>query len=190
MKDLVHEPSEKRLLDFSKNMSYWLRHSPESIGITLDKEGYVSTTDFINSINNKGNWVVSIDILKHIVESDEKQRYSFKDNFSMIRANQGHSTSQVNLEFKKFIPNSCLFHGTVIENFDKIFESGSIKPMSRQYVHLSKDMETAQLVGGRREGIVEVLTVDAVGMQRDGYDFFESENGVILTKEVPTKYIS
>ena len=61
--------------------------------------------------------------------------------------------------------------------------------MDRQYVHLSADVETAIKVGSRR-GKPVVLRVDCAAMKRDGYEFFISDNGVWLMKEVPAKYLS
>ena len=59
--------------------------------------------------------------------------------------------------------------------------------MSRQYVHLSKDTETATKVG-TRHGNLYIINIDAKKMYEDGYKFYLSDNGVYLTKTVPTKY--
>ena len=67
--------------------------------------------------------------------------------------------------------------------------SGGLKPMSRQYVHLSKDIETATKVG-TRHGDVVILQINTKAMLDDGYALYESDNGVVLTTEVPMKYIS
>ena len=61
--------------------------------------------------------------------------------------------------------------------------------MSRLYVHLSKDYDTALKVG-KRHGEPVVIKVDAAGMCRDGADFYLSENGVWLTKYVDPGYLS
>ena len=60
--------------------------------------------------------------------------------------------------------------------------------MSRQYVHLSKDIETATKVGSRH-GNLYILEIDCKKMIEDGYKFYLSENQVYLTKSVPRKYI-
>ena len=60
--------------------------------------------------------------------------------------------------------------------------------MSRLYVHLSKDYKTAFAVG-KRHGSPFIFEVDAKQMVKDGFKFYESENGVILTEVVPTKYL-
>ena len=68
-------------------------------------------------------------------------------------------------------------------------EREGLKPMSRLYVHLSKDTETARNVGARH-GKPVIFLVMAGQMHRDGYPFFLSANGVWLTKEVPVQYLS
>ena len=46
-----------------------------------------------------------------IVRTDEKQRYSFNEDHSLIRANQGHSIP-VDVELEEKIPPDILWHGT------------------------------------------------------------------------------
>jgi putative RNA 2'-phosphotransferase len=56
-------------------------------------------------------------------------------------------------------------------------------------VHLSADVATARLVGGRR-GRPVVLRVDAGGMHADGAVFSRSANGVWLVAAVPLRYLT
>ena len=60
--------------------------------------------------------------------------------------------------------------------------------MSRLYVHLSKDIETANNVG-KRHGNPMILKVHSSQMFRDGIKFYLSENGVWLTEKVAVKYL-
>lgn len=55
--------------------------------------------------------------------------------------------------------------------------------------HLSADYETATTVGSRH-GTPIVYRVDTKTMSADGYLFYQSVNGVWLTKEVPVRYLS
>ena len=175
--------------NFSKYLSYLLRHNPSDIGLYMDSQGWVSVYELLNRLDKHNKYKVSLDELKEIVETDNKQRYSFKDDFKFIRANQGHSLESVDINFKSFKPSGLLYHGTSEKSLDSILSSGGLKPMSRLYVHLSKDVETAERVGSRH-GKGVVLAIDAKAMWDDGYDFFESDNGVVLIKEVPMKYIT
>ena len=58
-----------------------------------------------------------------------------------------------------------------------------------QIVHLSKDYETAKIVGSRHEKSV-VYQMNAGKIGADGYLFYLSVNVVWLTKEVPVRYLS
>lgn len=78
-------------------------------------------------------------------------------------------------------------HGWAVRFLAHIKTEG-LKPMSRLYVHLSKDADTALKVG-KRHGEPVILKVHSADMYRDGYKFYLSENGVWLTKKVDTKYL-
>lgn len=181
------ETEERRLERLSKFISMILRHKPEAIGITLDEHGWADVNELIKGINDTGEEVeFSKDTLETIVKTDKKQRYSFSQDRTLIRANQGHSIP-VDVELEKKEPPKVLYHGTGIKSVKAIQEQGLL-PMERLYVHLSTDVETATNVG-KRHGTPVIFQVNAEQMQKDGYDFFQSVNGVWLTKEVPTKYL-
>jgi putative RNA 2'-phosphotransferase len=169
----------------SKYIAMILRHKPEEIGITLDEHGWANTNELIAGVKKKYP-EFGLTHLMFIVESDEKHRYSFGDDMQLIRANQGHSIP-VDLELEAVKPPEYLWHGSGQKYFELICEQGLI-PKSRQYVHLSTDINTAEDVG-KRHGEPVIFSVDAGQMYRDGYEFFLSENSVWLTKEVPVKYL-
>lgn len=166
-------------------MSLILRHKPEVIEITLDEHGWASVNDLICGIE-KNNPGFNMDILEQIVRTDSKQRYSFNDDKSLIRANQGHSVN-VDVELKEKEPPEYLYHGTG-EKYVKSINQDGLIPKSRLYVHLSKDIKTAENVG-KRHGKEVVYRINSGQMYRDGYKFYLSENGVWLIKEVPVKYL-
>ena len=84
------------LQSISRYISLILRHKPEVIGITIDEHGWANVEELIQGIarNNPG---FNKEILEEIVRTDNKQRYSFNDDKTLIRANQGHSI-QVDVE--------------------------------------------------------------------------------------------
>ena len=127
-----------------------------------------------------------METLEEIVRTDNKGRYSFNDSKTLIRANQGHSIP-VDVELKEIVPPNILFHGTATRFLDSIKQQG-IKSMSRLYVHLSEDLETAIKVGDRHGDCV-VLIIDTKKMSNDGIKFYLSENGVWLTKYIDWKYV-
>lgn len=61
--------------------------------------------------------------------------------------------------FKPMQPPRLLFHGTSAAAAEAILESGHLKPMSRQYVHLSSDKATALIVGKRKTQNTEQPTI-------------------------------
>lgn len=161
-----------------------LRHKPEEIGITLDEYGWANVEELVKRVSKK--YKFSIDILEDIVRTDEKQRYSFNDDHTLIRANQGHSIP-VDVELEAVEPPEYLYHGTAVKYVDSIRETGLI-PKSRLYVHLSGDVETANNVGNRH-GKPFIYRVCSGKMHRDGFIFYKSKNGVWLTKHVPVEYL-
>ena len=170
----------------SKFIALILRNKPETIGITLDEHGWADVQELINGINQSEGHFLDMDFLEEIVRTDEKQRYSFNEDHTRIRANQGHSIP-VDVELEEKVPPSVLWHGTGEKYVDSIDSQGLI-PKSRLYVHLSSDKETARKVG-LRHGRPVIYEVDCRQMAEDGYRFFESVNHVWLTKHVPVKYL-
>lgn len=170
--------------EISKFISLILRHKPEVIGITLDKHGWANTQELIDGINKKTPFNISM--LEDIVKTDNKQRYTFNEDKTKIRANQGHSVN-VDVELQEIIPKKNLYHGTGERFVDSILKTG-LKPMSRQYVHLSSDIKTATNVG-TRHGKPVIFEINVQQMLEDGFTFFISKNGVYLTKEVPKQYL-
>ena len=170
--------------DLSKYLSLILRHKPEVIGITLDEHGWANVEDLINGISKTNTF--NMQMLEEIVSTDEKQRYSFNEDKTLIRANQGHSV-QVDVELEKVTPPRYLWHGTVEKYVESIDKNGLI-PKSRLYVHLSSDKETAIKVGSRHGNPV-IYRVRSFDMTQDGFEFYLSKNGVWLTDTVPAKFL-
>ena len=77
------------LTRISKYISLILRHKPEVIGIQLDAHGWADVNALLAGISKK--YPINRDMLDEIVGRDEKQRYSFSEDGTKIRANQGHS---------------------------------------------------------------------------------------------------
>lgn len=165
-------------------ISLVLRHKPDAANIILDEHGWANVEELLNGINETGR-KIDMDILEKIVVTDKKQRYSFNQDKTLIRANQGHSIP-VDVELKEQEPPEFLYHGTATRFLNDILNDG-LKPMSRLYVHLSKDIETALKVG-KRHGAPVVLKIYSGDMYKDEYKFYLSENGVWLTKNVDVKY--
>ncbi len=178
------DPEKVSLEECSRFLSLLLRHRPDVVGISLDEHGWADVQKLLKGINKTRP--LSMEDLEKIVATDEKQRYSFNENRTLIRANQGHSIP-VDVELEEKIPPDVLWHGTGKKYVESIDASGLVHK-SRLYVHLSADTETAYKVG-IRHGEPVIYEVLAGQMAKDGYVFYHSANGVWLTKYVPAYYL-
>lgn len=179
----MNEVDKKRM---GKFISLILRHNPQKIGLDLDANGWANVDELISK-SAKHKVKFTREELEEIVATNDKKRYSFNEDSTKIRANQGHSIP-VDLEFKPITPPPFLYHGTP-EKFVATIKEEGLKPMNRQYVHLSADKETATTVGSRR-GKPYIFTILAEMMNRDEILFYQAANGVWLTDYVDPKYFS
>ncbi len=171
-------------IDVSKFISLILRHKPEEINIKLDSNGWADVVELIAGIRKKG-YDIDIGTLHEIVEQNNKQRFTFNEDKTKIRANQGHSIN-VDVELEELIPPNILYHGTSKRFLESILQQGLIKK-NRNYVHLSIDEVTALIVG-KRHGSPIVLKINSKQMYADGIKFYKSKNNVWLTDYVNAKY--
>ena len=163
-----------------------LRHSPETIGITLDENGWTDVQVLLSKAAANGQHISTSD-LDALVNDGPKKRFVFSDDKRRIRAAQGHSVKvDLNLELRQ--PPSILYHGTATRFLDKILEEG-LKTGARNHVHLSKDIETALSVGSRH-GKVVILQLEIENLVKAGQKFWLADNGVWLTDPVPPQYLA
>jgi putative RNA 2'-phosphotransferase len=178
--------SEKENIRISKFLSFVLRHKPDAIDISLDESGWTNVETLIKHMETNG-FLISREILNYVVATNNKKRFTFNDDQTLIRASQGHSI-EVELGYQTVHPPLILYHGTVEPSLSAIFNKG-LEKRNRHHVHLSEDLETALIVG-KRYGNPVILQIDANAMFNDGFNFYLSENGVWLTDHVPAKYLS
>lgn len=181
--------NKNKINELSRFISKLLRHEPELANIDINIKGWTNVDDFIRKINKvkyNGENVLTLELLEEIVKNDNKGRYSFNIDKSMIRANQGH-TIKVEIDMEEVIPPTYLYHGTVERNVESIDKLGLLK-MKRLFVHLSSDVDTAYKVGKRR-GRPYIYLVESMKMYEDGYKFYISENGVWQIDAVPPQYL-
>lgn len=162
-----------------------LRHKPEAAGITLDEHGWADVRALLRGIADR--YPITMEQLEEIVRTDSKSRYSFNEDKTKIRANQGHSIP-VDVGLPELAPPEILYHGTGEKFMESILAQGLL-PMSRLYVHLTDRYDTARTVGARH-GTPVVLTILSGQMHRDGYRFYRAVNGVWLTERVPPEYFA
>jgi putative RNA 2'-phosphotransferase len=178
--------NDNRLIKISKYLSKHLRHTPEQIGLNLASGGWVAIDDLLAACAAH-RFTISRADLEVVVASNDKQRFSFDETKTRIRANQGHSVD-VDLQLEPQVPPDRLYHGTGKTSVPAIQQSGLLK-MSRHHVHLSTNQTTARNVG-MRHGRPVVFAIDTLAMRHAGFTFYCSANGVWLVDAVPPQYLT
>ncbi len=173
------------LITISKYLSYHLRHHPEKIGLELEPGGWVAVAALLAAAQAH-QFPITRSELDLVVETSNKQRFSFDSTGTRIRANQGHSIP-IDLQLDPSCPPEILYHGTGHHAVESILSQG-LQKRTRHHVHLSPDMDTARQVG-MRQGNPVVFTIKAGEMHQDGHLFYCSDNGVWLVDEVPPEYL-
>lgn len=178
----------KNLKKLSTTISYMLRHNPKEFNLLIDEKGWVNVNELMDAIkkHNEKYEDVSLSDIKTIVKEDEKGRYQLdKDK---IRAVYGHSLKDITIEKKESIPKIVLYHGTTEKSFKLITVEG-LKPMNRQRVCLSEDIETAMKVALRRKNQKPViLVIDTESAIKDGVKFYSEGNGIWEVDYIAPKY--
>lgn len=164
------------MIEKSKELAFLLRHDTE---YNWGEHGWRQVKDLID------NHEYTMDMLETIVDTDNKGRYEFNEDHTMIRARQGHSIN-VDVELQKTVPPKTLYHGTATRFIDKIRQEG-IKKMTRNYVHLTSNLQTAKMTG-ERHGKPIIIVIDTYRMHLDGIDFYLARNNVWLTEYIDPKY--
>lgn len=173
-------------LELSKEISYALRHAPWEYELEMDDEGWVSLEQLLDSLRRDSKWnnLTESDVIEMIKQS-EKKRHEIKDG--QIRAFYGHSIPMRILKEESTPPN-ILYHGTARRYLDSILNVG-ILPQKRQYVHLSKDIETAISVGKRHDDNPVILRIDSSKANSEGIKFYYGNDKVWLADSIPSAYI-
>lgn len=178
--------NEQQTKQLSKLLSYVLRHKPDEFNLTLDPEGWVPIDRLLTNLQKQGKTITK-EQLNYVVVTNDKKRFTISEDNLYIRAAQGHSTTQVNIQYPQQEPPAVLYHGTATRFLDSIKKQGLIAG-SRQYVHLSADKETARKVG-TRHGVPIILEIETYQLTAQGHAFYLADNGVWLTAHVPVKAI-
>lgn len=171
----------------SRATAHALRHEPWLYELELDDEGWTDVESILKALREeRAAWrqLAAAD-LAEMIERSEKKRYEIREG--RIRALYGHSTP-ARLTKVAAPPPAELFHGTSAEAAVAIRAQG-LRPMSRQYVHLSIDRATAIQVGKRKTSQPLVLRVSATTAHAAGVPFYVGNDKVWLADMVPAEFI-
>jgi len=171
----------------SKEVSYALRHAPGEYELELDSEGWVDIEQLLLSLHTDKKWEsITESDLRRMIDVSDKKRHEILNK--RIRALYGHSVPQK--VFKEVeIPPSILYHGTAKNLVEQMLSEG-LQPMRRQYVHLSTDIDTANIVGKRKDSHPALLRIHAEKASNEGINFHQGNNAVWLADYIPSRFIS
>ncbi len=169
----------------SKLMAYILRHSPEEFGLKPDARGFVPLDELVKALRTVYPDVTE-EFVREIVEKDSKGRYEIRDG--KIRACYGHSFP-VSLDHEEDTESRILYHGTPRRNLESIMREG-LKPMKRQFVHLSTSRSEAIETGRRHGKDVVLLIIDADCLRKKGLKIYKAGKNVRIVERVPPECIT
>mgnify|MGYP002624486446 CR=1 FL=1 len=172
--------------ELSKEISYALRHAPWEYELEMDEYGWVDINQLVEALNRDSKWEkVQISDISAMIDNFEKKRHEIVDG--KIRAFYGHSIPMhISKEEKQ--PPVDLYHGTARRFLENIKANGLL-PMSRQYVHLSCDVETAFQVGKRHDDKPIILKIHAYEAWNNKIPFYIGNEKVWISDGIPFKYI-
>lgn len=171
--------NSNKLNKIGRTMTKILRHELDNY--IHDEKGFVDLDLVLKS--NRIFDEVNIEDIKKIAINDNKSRFSlnFKGNKIFIRANQGHSSGNLNDNnmlklLKEQIPG-C-YHATYSIYLNSIKKNG-ISRMKRKHIHIA---ESDEAKSGKRSSCNVKILINMELAMNDGIKFYRSENGVILTE--------
>ncbi len=175
----------KKIKQYSKKLSWLLRHGALQEGVPMDPAGWVSVTATLEYLS------ISHQDLMLVLLQNNKARFELQNN--RLRACQGHSLeslpiTQEALEdswFKYDSESDSIWHATQRQFVAAIKAKGLLRGQ-RSHVHLASTLDSPV---GKRVGAPVLIEVSCQKLRAEGYEVFQSSNGVILTRHVPVNCI-
>jgi len=180
--------SEEELESLGRMMAGALRHFPDKLELTMEKNGFVNINDFVAAVQNRRRqmrWLRPHHVIA-VIETDPKGRYEYRDE--KIRATYGHSID-VELDLPTIGIPDKLYYPTTAEEVDIVLETG-LKPSDRKKVHLSKTYQDAKNAGSVRTAAPIILEIDAAKAQASGLVIQKAGKTVYLADSVPAEFLS
>lgn len=168
----------------SRFLSYLLRHRPTDHPLAFDSQGFAGWREIVATVQARLPDVTE-DEIRAVIQGSNKKRFELAGE--KIRATYGHSFP-VDLTLQSVEPPAELYHGTARDLAQSILRDG-LQPRGRQYVHLSRTVDEALAVGGRRDPFPAIIVVAAKTAHARGVRFFSS-GPLFLAEKVPAEFLS
>ena len=187
---MTSDRSTHQLRKLSRFLSLLLRHRPARFPLQLDAQGYAALDEVMHFVRGLPNfrWATYTDIEAVLALPGRKrfEKVEQEDGPTLIRALYGHTA--VRPTYEAVEPPPTLYHGTAPETMPAITRDG-LRPMERQYVHLTVDPETARRTGLRHTSQPVILKVAAAEAHDAGIPFYHPVTEIYLCDHVPPAYV-
>lgn len=175
-----------RQVALSKAVAHALRHAPGTYRLALDEEGWVPLAQLLEGLHERRRWRGLTEAeLRAALEASAKKRFELSGG--RIRALYGHSVP-TSVRKRPAVPPPVLFHGTSRTALASIRSRG-LRPMGRQFVHLSVDADMALTVARRKGPDPVVLTVAAAEAHEAGVEFLRGSDAIWLVDHLPPSFL-
>ncbi|KAL6075728.1 2'-phosphotransferase [Balamuthia mandrillaris] len=177
----------KREVALSKSLSFFLRHGAAKHGLPMQEDGWIAV-DHLLPLPQLKRENLTVEEVKYIVANNDKQRFALKeeDGVLYIRANQGHTMKDIKVDMTPITLDNhtnypTVVHGTYRAAWASIKATG-LSRMQRNHIHFAKGiLGSENVISGMRATCDVLIYIDLEQALKDGIEFHESANGVILT---------
>ncbi len=126
----------------------------------------------LDALHRENEWKsITQEGIEQMIDMSGKKRHEIVG--SRIRAFYGHSIPMKIFKIESK-PPGVLYHRTARRFMKSIMDNG-LSPQSRQYVHLSQDVETVHSVGMRHDVKSCILKIDAKQAWKEGIIFYDGD---------------
>jgi len=183
----VAKKNKRKVANLSRLMSYILGNRPDEFGLVPDKEGYITTKEFLKAINEEPNMAyvreshvreVLLDERDGTFEIDGKKMRSTKRNFCPV--NKGRDLASL---------PKILFKGVRRKAYPYILKSGLL-PGSKEHVVMTKDRDLAVRIARRLDQEPIIIEIRAGTAIENGITFYPFGDSLYLADMVPVQFIS
>ena len=171
----------------SRYISVILRHRAQDFGLEMDSDGFVDLEGLWALVTGRYGDQYDLDDLQKVIAGDADGKKRFEIVEGRIRALYGHSRVGA-VTYPPAEPPEYLYHGTSPHLLGVIHKQG-LRPMKRQYVHLSTTIKRAREVGVRQAKWPMVLKIRARQAAAAGVVFHHPEELHWLAKAIPPEFI-
>ncbi len=177
---------EARADRLSRFLAMVLRHRAHQFDLPMDDEGFVPVDELLEVIDEQSSldWV-ELEHLEYLTHRGDRKRFEIRDGG--MRATYGHSFRRP-IRYQEVEPPEELFVAIPKGQVAQVKAQG-LRPLGRQYVHLSEQRAEAEEVGRRHDDNSMIVTVRAGEAAKKGVPFYRPTDGLYLVSHLPAQYL-